>query len=400
MRSTSVKRKTCAGSSRAGRRGGDHRFRELRKRTLEHPRRLEETPGANVARSSTANSLGVASSSQRRGVSLHSPIQSSSFGPGRAPVATASAASSAIGARGAEADRRRDPRPSGDLEPSANGSRLRALDTPDRVRAHAGETPTEEWRGHQRRRQHDEQERGVEVAAENALSEPDGGEDQADFAPWNHPEPDETLVARSAPCADRGDQLADDGDGEQGSCDSQHFRFDERLDPGLDTDPEKEDRDEQVTDRRELALDPFRRGATRERETGHERTDDGRRVRGVRELRECEGERKRERNQRARRPRVTVEKLEQRRGERRAHRGCHNQEPDRHGQDHRHVADRDGAFRDETHHDGENHEAEHIVGDCCSQHRSRFDGREGAQIAEDACGDADARRRECRTDEQ
>ena len=112
-----------------------------------------------------------------------------------------------------------------------------------------------------RRREHDEQERGIQVAAENAFSEPDGGEDQADFAPRNHPEPDEALVARRPPGADRGDQLADDGDREQGACDSQHFRFDERLDPGLDADLEEEDRNEQVTDRSELALDPFRRGA-------------------------------------------------------------------------------------------------------------------------------------------
>ena len=181
------------------------------------------------------------------------------------------------------------------------------------MRAHASETPAEEWRGHQRGRQHDEQERGVEVAAEDAFAQPDGGEDQADFAPRNHPEPDERLVAWRAPGADGGDQLADDGDGEQGSCDSQHFRFDERLDPGLDADPEKEDRDEQVTDRSELALDPFRRGAARERETRHKRSDDGRELGGVGELRECERERKRERNQRARRPRVTVEELEQRR---------------------------------------------------------------------------------------
>ena len=159
------------------------------------------------------------------------------------------------------------------------------------MRPHPVQPPLEQRRRHQRRGEHDEQQRGVEIAAEDPLAEPDGREDQPDLAAGDHPEPDQQLVARRAERADRGQQLADDGDGEQAAGDPEHLGLDERLDPGADPDLEEEDRDEQVPDRRELALDPLRRGAAREREAGDERTDDRRELRGVGELREAERER-------------------------------------------------------------------------------------------------------------
>ena len=61
----------------------------------------------------------------------------------------------------------------------------------------------------------------------------------------------------------------------------------------LDADLEEEDRDEQVADRRELALDAFRGRAARQREAGDERADDRRELRRVGELGEPERERER-----------------------------------------------------------------------------------------------------------
>ena len=79
----------------------------------------------------------------------------------------------------------------------------------------AVEAPAQQRRRHDRRDQHDEQQRGVEVAAEDALVEPDGGEDQPDLAPGDHADADQPLVAGRAERPDRGDELADDRDHEQ-----------------------------------------------------------------------------------------------------------------------------------------------------------------------------------------
>ncbi len=50
--------------------------------------------------------------------------------------------------------------------------------------------------------------------------------------------------------------------------------------------------------------------------------------------------------------------------------------------------------------DGEDDQAEHVVGDGRPEHDPRLGGGEGAQVAEHSRRDADARRRERRTDEQ
>ena len=62
-----------------------------------------------------------------------------------------------------------------------------------------------------------------------------------------------------------------------------------------------------------------------------------------------------------------------------AHSCCDDEETDRHDQDQCDVGDRYGALRDQTHDHRENHQAEHIVGDCRGQHRARFDGRRQAE---------------------
>ena len=63
------------------------------------------------------------------------------------------------------------------------------------ARPGAGVADLEQRRRDQRRDQHDEEQRGVEVVAEHAVLEADGGEDQADLAAGQHPEPDQQLVA-------------------------------------------------------------------------------------------------------------------------------------------------------------------------------------------------------------
>ena len=78
--------------------------------------------------------------------------------------------------------------------------------------------------------EHDEEQRRVEVVAEHAFLETDGGEDQPDLAARQHPEPDEQLVAGRAERTDRRDDLADDRAHEEHAGDAQHVGRDELLD--------------------------------------------------------------------------------------------------------------------------------------------------------------------------
>ena len=75
--------------------------------------------------------------------------------------------------------------------------------------------PLQQRRGDERRHQHDQQERGVEVVAEDAVGQPDRGEDQPDLAAGEHAQADESLVAAGADGAEGRHQLAHDGDGQE-----------------------------------------------------------------------------------------------------------------------------------------------------------------------------------------
>ncbi len=138
-----------------------------------------------------------------------------------------------------------------------------------------------------------------------------------------------------------------------------------------------------------------------EREPGDERADDRRELCGVGELGERQRERERERDERAGRARVPVEELEEagREASRRAT-AVSTRNATATSEDAGDVEQRDRAFGDEAHDDREDHEAEHVVGDGGAQHRARLDRGERAEVAEDARGDPDARRRERGAEEQ
>ena len=88
----------------------------------------------------------------------------------------------------------------------------------------------------QRGAEHDRDERGVQVGVEHAVGEPDAGEDQADLAAGEHPEPDEEPVADAAEQAEAGGDLADDRDDDQRGDEREQARVAERVEVGVHAD--------------------------------------------------------------------------------------------------------------------------------------------------------------------
>ena len=127
--------------------------------------------------------------------------------------------------------------------------------------AHLLESPSQQRRRDERGGEDDQQQRGVLVAIEDRLAQPDGREDQADLTARDHAQADEALVPRRPGRADSGDDLPDQGHGEQAGADGEHRRVEERLDPGVDADLEEEHGDEEVADGCELAGDAVGDGA-------------------------------------------------------------------------------------------------------------------------------------------
>ena len=263
MRSTRAKRRPGPDRAGSGRRGGDPRLPRARGARVRAPPSSRGTarPGRRRVRAPR-----TAWGSRRRPNegARHSTRRSSraASGPG--------ARRSAIGERRVEPDQEREARrriadeiaslPVTRSHPPR--VRLRALDAPGRVRAHAREPPAQEGRRHQRRRQHDEQQRGVEIVAEHAFSSPIVAKINPTSPRGSIPSPMRRLSPGAPDAPTAATSLPTTATTSRAPAIPEHFRFDERLDSGLDADLEEEHRDEQVTDGRELALDPLRRGAT------------------------------------------------------------------------------------------------------------------------------------------
>ena len=231
------------------------------------------------------------------------------------------------------------------LQPAALGHRLRrGFRTP--MHPHPEQARLEERWGQHRRRQHDQQHRGIEVVAEHPLLQADRGEDQADLTPGDHPEPDEPLVARRPEDPERRHELPDHRDHEEHGRDAEHIGREELADVDRDPDLEEEHGDEQVADRRELPLDAVLHLAARERDAGDERADDRGELRRLCELGEPEREREGQRHQGARGSRAFVQPLERGRRDLRADQGRDHEEAHCHADDLEQARDRDRPLRD------------------------------------------------------
>ena len=117
---------------------------------------------------------------------------------------------------------------------------------------------------------------------EHAVGQTDAGEDQADLAAGQHPEPDHEPVADAAEQPEPGDELADAGhDARARAMSARRLGSRERAEVGVDADLQEEHGDEQVADRRELPAHALGRRGAAQRDAGGERTDDRGELGGV-----------------------------------------------------------------------------------------------------------------------
>ena len=241
----------------------------------------------------------------------------------------------------------------------------------------------EEGRRGQRGDKDDEQQRGVDVLAEDALAEPQGGEDQAHLAAGDHADAHQQPVARRAQHAGGRRQLADDRNDEERARHAQHVRVGELRDVGVDADLQEEHGDEDVTDRAHLPLDALRRAAAGQDQPGHEGTDDGCQLGLVGQDGETEGEGHGDPHEGAARPAVPGHGGEQRRHEPQAEGRRDDQEADGDDDDPQDAEDGDRPLGHDPGDDGQDDQAHHVVGDGRPQDRPRLDRGERPQVAED-----------------
>ena len=237
--------------------------------------------------------------------------------------------------------------------------------------------------------------------AEHTLPQPERGEDQPDLAARNHADADEQLVAGPAEHARRGHELAEHRDKEQHRGDPEHLAVGEGFEVDVDTDLEEEHGDQQVPDGSQLAAYAVGGVRARQREAGHERTDDRRQVGRVRKLGASASVKPS-----ASATNVPAERLWRRipansgGAIRRPTAVAITTNPIATSRD---LGDADGrhaAFGDDARDDSEDDEADHVVGDRGAEHSARFDRCERTEVAEHPRSDADARGRQCRADEQ
>ena len=186
-------------------------LRQLGEGAFEHTGRLEEPPGPGVPVDQDREQLlgRVGAPAQRRVAPLADPVEQSRAGP-RAAAMSSAASSERSRAYCAGGSAARSTTPSSTAQPSTLGPRFVPVGTRCGPLRRCVQPPAQERRRHQGGHEHHEQQRRVEVVAEDALVEADGGEDQPDLAAGDHAEADEPLVAGRPERADRGDELADD----------------------------------------------------------------------------------------------------------------------------------------------------------------------------------------------
>ena len=279
-----------------------------------------------------------------------------------------------------------------DLDPSVGGSGGAAGD----VRCSRGATqadPQQRW-GHQRRQQDHDQQRAVLVGVEDSVGQTDRREDKTDLAAGDHPQPDQQPVGSASPHGPPGDQLAGHSDDGHHQGHPDHRGLGHCLEVGVHADADEEDRDEQVRHGAEIGRDPLVLIGPTQRQARHERTDDERELGLIGQL----GERDHEREAgdhcgRARRGELPDDAEHPRDHKHADDAGAH-QEQHRKPQRFRHGSDADIAAGDHLHDDGEDDQAQHVIGDGGPEHDPGLDRGECAEVSEHSCRDAHAGRGE------
>ena len=238
--------------------------------------------------------------------------------------------------------------------------------------------------------EYDDEQRTVLVGVQHARGEADRGEDEAHLAAGHHADADEHLVGSGAERAHRGQQFAGDGQGAHGGGKAQHRWLRHGAEIGVDADLQEEHGDEDVAHRAQVAGDAFVVLATPQAQAGHEGTDDEGELGGVGQHREPEGDGHCRHHHGGTRRCSAVHEVECLRHREHADEAGDEQEGHRQPQGLGHQAHAHVASGDHLGDDGEDDEAEHIIGHGCAQHDACLDGGEGAQVAEHTGRDAHA----------
>ena len=364
-----------------------HRGRDLWEGALEHAGHVEEPPRARV--------VGTQQAHERLGV-VGIP------GDGSVPVRTepieqrrrrAGAAGERSGPqREWHCQRRRRGAVEADLPADRGQPAFGGLLGHGQVHWYNGlaQAHAQQGRRHDRRQQHDDQQRTVLVAVEHAVGQANRGEDQTDLTARDHAEADEQLVGTGASCPGGTDQLADHRHHGEHCGEPDHRRLGHRLQVGVDADLGEEHGDEQIAHRAEVARDAVVLAALCEAEAGHEGTDDEGELGGVGQFGEPECDDDRGDGDGGPRARLAMHRIEDLRHEREADDAGHDQEPNGQAEGGADRRDVDRTTRDDLDDHSENDEAQDVVGDRGTQHDASFGRGECSQVAEHTGGDADA----------
>jgi hypothetical protein len=186
--------------------------------------------------------------------------------------------------------------------------RLRFDRSFERRPAPALDAPAQPGRRDDRREQHDDQQDRVLARLEHTAGKAERREHHADFTARDHPDADEQAVAVVRDHA--GEQLAQGCDDAEGSDEDQRLRIADRCDARLRADEEEEHRHEEMRHRSQPPAEILLLLDAAEGDPGDERTDDRCEAGCLSEPSEREREGDRRADERALRPRLADEAVE------------------------------------------------------------------------------------------
>ena len=259
----------------------------------------------------------------------------------------------------------------------------------------------EQRRRYESRNQDHCQDRCINVALDDPLAQTDTGEDQADLTARNHSEANEESVRGCSGGTNSGHDFANNTNSNQRRRHTDHGRFHELLDVGINADLQKEHRDKQVSYGLQFPLDTRRNGAPAKRQTSDESAHDGGQFRHGGQLGDSEREGQSQSHERAARTRQSINLRKNLRNQQRPKHGGNHQEPKRRPDDADQSDEGKRAIAGgDAHNDGQNDQPDHIVGHGRAQNRAGLDRGQGTEVTEDASSNADRGGGQGRTNEK
>ena len=239
----------------------------------------------------------------------------------------------------------------------------------DIARRRLAKSPPQEWWCNEGGDEDDDEDRPVQLVVEGADTETDRCEDEAHFASREHAEADHPLVARRSECSEGRQQFADDRKDRQQERDRQYSTVEHRRDIRADADVEEEHRNEDLTERRQVAFDSLVDGDASQPEACDKCSDDRCEICHVGEHGEGEHEGNGDDWDGGTRPRHRTDSSQQDWECSQTDDTGDDEETDGEPDRGRHRRNVDRTLLDDAGDDGEDDESEHVVG-----HRRPEDG--------------------------